>query len=186
MATVSQFKQSVAFWYPKYMSNIANAVKNTNTMFKIPANRSIRLELILAIIKVESAGYSYASRYEPGFHKWLQGKLVGRNIQPRVGFITRETEMFNRATSFGLMQILGQTAREMDYNRTYLAELFDIDVNLFWGCKYLATRMIKYPAVTDYIAAYNSGTPKYKSGRLINEAYVKSVLNYRNSFRQII
>lgn len=43
-----------------------------------------------------------------------------------------------RAVSWGLMQILGQTAREQGYEGDYIWDLFDVDTNIKFGVRLLA------------------------------------------------
>jgi len=81
--------------------------------------------LICAICANESGFEQYAVRYEPAFYV--------RYIENMVGLSATEKTM--RATSFGLMQIMGQVAREQGFDGKYLTELFDPETNLYRGCK---------------------------------------------------
>lgn len=107
--------------------------------------------LVAGIIIQESGGYAYASRFEPKFFKrhyqWLEEGYLLRGVRlvtKLIGLVPREvdatfvTELHHRASSFGLMQILGSTARENGFVKVSLAELFDPAVNLEVGCKLLA------------------------------------------------
>ncbi len=135
--------------------------------------------LILAIIFAESQGNTYAVRYEPGFFKWLMTKVTGRTIRVNKHLISRQTEEVMRSTSFGLMQIMGQTARELGYQGVFLTQLTNSATNIRYGCKYLASRIKLFSKKEDYIAAYNSGSPKYRNGKLINEDYVVKIHKYQ-------
>lgn len=101
--------------------------------------------LIQAIIEQESGGNPWAFRYEPAFfRRYLQdlneGQLSG--FVPR-GIPTLATEKQARATSWGLMQIMGETARSIGFSGRYLTELLDPATNLEWGCLYLAQLLTK-------------------------------------------
>jgi soluble lytic murein transglycosylase-like protein len=105
--------------------------------------------LIAAVIRVESNFNPKASRYEPHLND----------------------------SSTGLMQILLKTAQGMDPAAT-AAKLYDPAYNINLGSRFLKDKLRAYP-FTAAIAAYNSGTPRYKgSGVFINQAYVNTVLKY--------
>jgi soluble lytic murein transglycosylase-like protein len=46
--------------------------------------------------------------------------------------------VFARSMSWGLMQLMGEVAREMGFTGTYLSQLCDPPIGLLWGCKKLA------------------------------------------------
>jgi soluble lytic murein transglycosylase-like protein len=48
--------------------------------------------------------------------------------------------MKNRATSWGLMQVMGQSARELGY-REFIPELCDPASGLYWGCKIFTRKL---------------------------------------------
>lgn len=96
-------------------------------------------KLIAAIVAQESGGIATAVRYEPRFYeRYVEGKkskdLAGHCPQ---FFPTLPTELKLRAFSFGLMQIMGQTARECGFNKNYLTDLLKPSINLNVGCSYL-------------------------------------------------
>lgn len=132
-------------------------------------------DLILAIVKVESGGDTWAIRYEPGFKaQYLDGK-----VWKRFGPISAETEVMARATSWGLMQIMGQVARERGFTGTFLSALCQPEVGLEWGCKHLKLLWDRYHSthgLAGVIAAYNAGSPRRgPDGDWVNTAYVKKV-----------
>ena len=91
-------------------------------------NHGLDPALVCAICSHESDGWQqYAVRYEPGFYR--------RYIQSMQGL--SETEKTMRATSFGLMQVMGQVAREQGFDAKYLTELFDPLNAVTQGCKKL-------------------------------------------------
>jgi soluble lytic murein transglycosylase-like protein len=118
-------------------------------------------KLIGAIIHQESSGHPYALRYEDGFFlKYLKG----HSLSELKGYIPRlcscQTELRARACSFGLMQIMGQVAREVGFKGEYLTELIDIKTNLEFGCKYLAKCLEKGGTVEKGLLYWNGGANK--------------------------
>lgn len=131
-------------------------------------------DLVLAFVMTESSGNPKATRYEPAFYKRYVQPLLGKtkDLTPK--------ELAGRATSWGLMQIMGQVAREHGFKGQF-EELFVPEIGLKWSLKHLCHYIDKYPDGLDMaIAAYNAGTPKKtdtgKSFR--NQAYVDKVLGY--------
>jgi soluble lytic murein transglycosylase-like protein len=135
--------------------------------------------LVLAIIHVESGDNAYAVRYEPGFYKWLQGRVTTDDW----GSIpTKQTELRLRATSFGLMQVLGQVAREHGFEGMYLTELCDPEVGIRYGMRVLAKQLRRYASKDDpeayAVSAYNRGSAgKSANGSFHNQYYVNKVYN---------
>src|SRR3990167_4685026 len=110
--------------------------------------------LVCAVCHHESGNWKqWAIRYEPAFYAKYLEKIV--NIS--------QTEKTARAFSYGLMQIIGQTAREFGFAGDYLTELLDPVVGLEYGCKKLARCMERCNAdVRAALLMYNgSGNPKY-------------------------
>lgn len=84
--------------------------------------------LVCSVIAHESDGWNqYAVRYEPGFYDRYISSM--KNLS--------RTEMTMRATSFGLMQVMGQVAREQGFDGEYLTELFEPLNAVMHGCKKL-------------------------------------------------
>ena len=86
-------------------------------------------EAILAVIQQESGFYTYATRYESAFYGKYLGALVNSGLNV--------SEATARATSWGLMQVMGQTAREMGFAGQSLAELTDPVNGIEFGCRKL-------------------------------------------------
>ncbi len=73
--------------------------------------RGLDPALVCAVCHHERANWKqWAVRYEPGFYEKYVEKMVGISA----------TEKTMRATSFGLMQIMGQVARELGSPETSL------------------------------------------------------------------
>lgn len=109
--------------------------------------------LVKAICERESSWKPGANRYEPAFEKKYLKKL---NLSPADSHL--------RATSFGLMQILGQVARELGYSGP-LEGLYKPSLSLRYGCLKLAACLKKSKGdVTAALLAYNGGSnPNYPS-----------------------
>ncbi len=76
------------------------------------------------------------------------------------------------------MQILGQTAREIGFDGTFLTELCDPEIGLEWGCRYLGILFDRHgdEGVDAVVASYNAGSPrKNAGGTYVNQAYVEKI-----------
>jgi len=142
------------------------AIKKYAKKHELPA------QLINAIIQVESSGNQFAIRYEKDY-RWLF------NPENYVkGTITLDTEKTAQKTSWGLMQLMGATARELGFDKTFLSELLDVDTNLNYSCKFLKQLKDRYGDMEKAIAAYNAGSPRKceETNDWVNQGYVDKVL----------
>lgn len=131
--------------------------------------------LVAAIVKTESSFDPAAIRYEPQFYaRYIVGKPIAA-IPP----CSPDTERTSRAISWGLMQIMGATARERGFRGAFLSELCDPAVGLYWGCAhlvYLKSQYQKSHGTEGVIAAYNAGSPrKNHIGQFVNQLYVERI-----------
>lgn len=112
--------------------------------------------LICAIIEQESAWNPWAIRYEPAF--------LSRYIAPlyTAGKLSA-TEAYSRSFSWGLMQVMGQVARENGYSLHTLAELCDPAIGIEFGCAVFAKRMerAKGDAKAALLSWNGGGNPNY-------------------------
>ena len=97
------------------------------------------IDIVASVILQESGGNPWAVRYEPGFY---DRRIKHRRREELAGFVPRllptlNTEKTLRSTSFGLMQVMGETARVVGYEEPYLTQLCRIEDNLSVGCKYM-------------------------------------------------
>lgn len=137
-----------------------------------------RRKLAYSIIEVESGFDSFATRYEPQskwFHKpsyWA--KELG---------ITVQTESMMQKVSFGLMQILGSTARSMLGFDGHLTELCIPSIGIYYGIKYLQHLDHRYKGhIPSIVSAYNAGSAiKKDNGDFINQEYVDKVMSLHNN-----
>ena len=136
----------------------------------LPAN------LVAAVVEVESGGDAWAFRHEPGFYeRYVKDDASVRAAPP----CSRETERRARAFSWGLMQVMGATARGLGFTGPFLAELTDPALNLEYGCRLLARLRGReharhgWPGV---VAAYNAGSARLDGqGRFVNQSYVDKI-----------
>lgn len=89
--------------------------------------------LVCAVVQQESAWNQYAVRYEPAFFSRYVAPLYTNNK-------INATEAYCRGFSWGLMQVMGEVAREFGYEGV-LTTLVDPASNLDIGCKVLKHKM---------------------------------------------
>ncbi|MGO9642174.1 MAG: transglycosylase SLT domain-containing protein [Candidatus Acidiferrales bacterium] len=90
--------------------------------------------LVCAVVEQESAWNTWAVRYEPGF---LSRYVAPLYTAGKIG----ATEAYTRAMSWGLMQVMGQVAREEGLpDATPIPQLCDPAVGLEYGCRVLKTK----------------------------------------------
>lgn len=125
-------------------------------------------DLVEAIIMQESSDRPNVTRYEEGFYKTYTEPMD-----------FSEEEEKARATSFGLMQIMGQVAREYGFKEDF-RELFNPDLNIQLGCRHLSNKIKRYGRVDKGVAAYNAGSARYNKLKtaFVNQGYVDSIMNY--------
>lgn len=125
---------------------------------------------VIAVILQESGGEAWATRFEPSFFKRYVEPLTSEQLRQRNPFLaggvpSYDTERMLEATSFGLMQIMGSTARERGCRVQYLTELCRPAVGLHWGCSYLSHLAKKFgggAVTTDVLYAWNRGPGSIK------------------------
>lgn len=131
--------------------------------------------LVAAVIQVESGGDPWAVRYEPAFQR-----LVQREDFTVPAGVSRQTELNARAMSWGLMQIMGQVARERGCKFQFLSRLCNPADGIHWGCRQLALcrdRFLEQYGWAAVTAAYNGGFGAVKQdGTFTNPHYPRAVL----------
>jgi soluble lytic murein transglycosylase-like protein len=100
----------------------------------VAARHGLDGALVCAVCEQESGWDPWAIRYEPAFY--------ARYVRPMVdgGELSDLTEARARAFSWGLMQVMGQTAREKGYSG-HLAEICDPETGIEVGCSVLAGKL---------------------------------------------
>lgn len=109
-------------------------------------------ELVCAVIERESSWNQWQARYEPAFEQMYVAKLR----------LADQTEQTLRAISWGLMQVMGQVAREFGFTGD-LASLCLPANGIEIGCKVLAHKVaVNEGNVHDALQAWNGGAnPNY-------------------------
>lgn len=141
--------------------------------------------LLIAVIEVESSWDIYAQRYEPTY-RWLWNVETGkpyrlspakavryaknRSLYP-VDFPGGLSEFDSQRTSYGLMQIMGAVARELGF-ASRLIDLYQPEINLFYGCK-LLSKLINKHGERGALRAYNTGSAK---SSVMGNKYLDKVL----------
>jgi soluble lytic murein transglycosylase-like protein len=98
------------------------------------AKQSLDPALVCAVVEQESAWNPWAMRYEPAFFTKYVAPLYTNNK-------ISASEAYARGFSWGLMQVMGQVARETGCDALFLSALCDPDEGLFIGCKVLRKKL---------------------------------------------
>lgn len=103
--------------------------------------------LVCAVCEQESTWDPWAARPEPDFEKRYEEPL---NISIQAKWL--------RSLSYGLMQIMGQTAREFGFTGKYDTQLCDPLTGLTYGCKKLKRCLfLSKGDVNKALLLYNGG-----------------------------
>lgn len=122
------------------------------------SDHNLAPELVCAICEQESSWEPFAIRYESAFmSKYVAPLFTNNKIDA--------TEAYARAISWGLMQVMGQVARELGFHGRYLAELSDPAVGLSIGCALLQRKLAAADGnVASALLLWNGGAnPNYPS-----------------------
>ena len=96
----------------------------------VAQQHSLDPALVCAVAEQESAWEPLSIRYEPGFRLRYVAPL---GLPP--------TEEIARSVSWGLMQVMGQVAREYGFTGAFLSALCEPTIGLTIGCIVLAAKM---------------------------------------------
>ncbi len=141
-----------------------------NLIYCVASDFKLNAYLVASICHVESGGELWKTRYEPGYRWTVSPEKFSKILK-----ISDATERNNQQTSWGLLQIMGGTARYCGYQDD-IPKLARARDGLLWGCKYLRNLTDKYDTVDKVIAAYNAGSPRLnKDGQFVNQTYVDKV-----------
>ncbi|MGB2642875.1 MAG: lytic transglycosylase domain-containing protein [Candidatus Acidiferrum sp.] len=133
---------------------------------KAAAAQALDPALVCAVVEQESSWYAWAMRYEPAFFaKYVAGLYTNNKITA--------SEAYARGFSWGLMQVMGQVAREMGFDGTFLSALCDPEQNLAIGCKLLRKKLDAMAGdTTRGLLAWNGGAdPAYAAQVLARRAH---------------
>ena len=118
-------------------------------------------QVVAAICEQESGWNPYEVRFEPAWYNRTDwDSLLKGWTYPRME--SQESERVCRSMSWGLMQVLGQTARERGF-QDWLPVLADPATGLEWGCRTLAFKMSRTEGnISQALELYNGGAnPNY-------------------------
>ena len=132
---------------------------------RVAREHGLEPALVRAVVQVESGGDPWAVRAEPAFYRTY--------VQP---MNLSDTEERARSISWGLMQIMGEVARELGFAGKYLSALCDPETGLRYGCMHLKRFLDRHGTVERAVAAYNAGSPRMANGRFVNQDYVDKVM----------
>ncbi len=144
-----------------------------DAIVRVAGRHGLDPQLVAAFCRVESSGQRYATRFEKNY-RWLSDPQV----HARELGLSFDTEVVAQSHSYGLMQIMGATARSFGF-KGYCVELCNVDDGLEYGCRYLGHCIDRFRPLEHAIAAYNAGSPRDVApadGVLDNQAYVDKVL----------
>ncbi|HZS70686.1 MAG TPA: lytic transglycosylase domain-containing protein [Candidatus Acidoferrum sp.] len=132
---------------------------------KAAAAQKLDAPLVCAIIEQESAWDPWAMRYEPAFFAKYVAPLYTNNK-------ISASEAYARGFSWGLMQVMGQVAREMGFDAPFLSALCDPEHGLAVGCKLLRKKLDAMAGdLTRGLLAWNGGgNPQYPAQVLARRA----------------
>lgn len=136
---------------------------------------SMEPALIAAVIQKESSGIQWQTRFEKNW-KWFVTPGEFANLHAE----SLGTEITHQMTSWGLMQIMGGTARGVGF-RGYFPQLCASPaLGIHYGAMYLKSRIARTRTLEEAVATYNAGPGELLDGKIDNRAYVDEVLaNYR-------
>lgn len=129
--------------------------------------------LIAAIVQKESGGLSNSIRYEAHYKDlWKVPEHA------KLHAISKDTEESLQKHSYGIMQVMGATARWLGFTGP-LTDLLDHELSLVYGCRYITYLKNRFQAGPKVISAYNFGHVAFREpGVFKNQEYVTDVLNY--------
>lgn len=118
--------------------------------------QSLDPALVCAVVEQESGWNTWAMRYEPAFFAKYVASLYTNNK-------VTATEAYARGMSWGLMQVMGQVAREAGLDAPFLSTLCDPERGLAIGCKVLRRKLdaMKGDTVRGLLAWNGGGNPAY-------------------------
>src|SRR5260370_6601688 len=115
------------------------------------AAHSLDPALVCAVVEQESAWNPWAIRYEPLFFAKYVASLYTNNK-------VSASEAYARGFSWGLMQVMGQVARETGFDALFLSALCDPEQGLAVGCKVLRNKFDSTTGdTTRALLAWNRG-----------------------------
>jgi soluble lytic murein transglycosylase-like protein len=170
-----------------YISNetLRDIISKKNIAIKKYSRKfNIQQALIKAIIKKESRDFMFAFR--------IDYSVLRKQFWYKKTLTVMQRKYKECWASYGYMQVLFGLARSYGYKGTCMG-LFDIDTNIYYGCKHLEYLRKRYKGnIPDIIHAYNWGSNawmdydhdgiKDPGEPYKNQKYVDEVLRYFEEF----
>lgn len=128
----------------------------TSLTRKAAAAHGLDPALVCAVVEQESAWNPWAMRYEPAFFTRYVAPLYTNNK-------VSASEAYARGFSWGLMQVMGQVARENGFAEPFLSALCDPAEGLDIGCVVLRRKLdaMAGDTVRGLLAWNGGGNPAY-------------------------
>src|SRR5438876_10151492 len=133
---------------------------------KAASAQSLDPSLVCAVVEQESGWNPWAIRYEPLFFSKYVAPLYTNNK-------IAATEAYARGFSWGLMQVMGQVAREVGFDALFLSAMCDPEQGLVIGCKVLRKTLDAMAGdTTRGLLAWNGGgNPAYAAQALARRTH---------------
>jgi soluble lytic murein transglycosylase-like protein len=133
---------------------------------KAAAAQSLDPALVCAVVEQESSWNPWSMRYEPAFFAKYVASLYTNNK-------VTASEAYARGFSWGLMQVMGQMAREAGFDGAFLSELCEPESGLALGCKVLRRKFdsMDNDVVRALLAWNGGGNPAYPAQVLARRAH---------------
>jgi soluble lytic murein transglycosylase-like protein len=165
-----------------YLLPYRSEIESAATQYALPP------ALIAAVIQEESRFEMWATRVEP---RYLRNAKVRREAARWTSSHrsppTTTTELHDRSRSYGLMQVMGETAREQGFSAPYLAELYLPKNATLHGAILLRHLLDRYHKDTlAAISAYNQGSARKQSGVFANARYVYRVVIAWRAYERLL
>ena len=146
-------------------------------LIRAARKHNVPASLLAAFCQEESAFNPWAERTEPAY---LTNKTVKASAKKWAlnhnGIPTAQTELGDRSKSMGLMQPMGEVAREQGFDSEYLSALFEPFNSIDQGAILLKKLLTRYGKDTlSAISAYNQGSARRTHGTFENAQYVYRV-----------
>ena len=145
-------------------------ITETARIYNVPAH------LIYALIEIESAANAFALRYE-SHYKYVYRVTAFAHASGLTGATEHQLQKF----SWGLMQIMGGTARWLGFEKP-LPLLLEPKIGVSWGTMYFGSLFKRYGNEADAVSAYNQGSPRrhllssdYKNQEYVDKVFEASV-----------
>jgi hypothetical protein len=113
-----------------FLRRLYRGIRNDELTRTIAEQHGVYETLVCAVVEQESAWDTHAIRYEPKFRAHYVASL---GLPP--------PEEIARSISWGLMQVMGQVAREHGFSGKFLSALSDPSVGIAMGCEVLGAKI---------------------------------------------